>query len=400
MNVQPHIDQFLPLRPAAPRPRTRGRARLAGLALLALCAAIAGARYLYPYATPGEIVRATGLSVELRGPGTLTALSQASVGSRLQGRISALAVDRNDTVTEGEILARLAFEDLAGEVASAEANAHAAERAIAATEAERDRAVATLDKVRAIHERQQALLAKGVISEAGLEDALATRRQAEADLVHARRAIEQAEAERDAARARIAVARAQLDDSLIRAPISGIVVARTHQLGEVLTPGTELLRIVDPTSLVLTARLDESAIAALRPGQEARVTFGPDQPPIPGHVLRLDRQVDEETREFELDITLDSLPPNWALGQRGTARIVIAQRPDALTVPKSFIDRRDGHPGLWVATDGRARWREVGLGAAGSERVEISRGLVSGDTVLAPQDVYPLMRVRLSEATP
>ncbi|MFD2029155.1 efflux RND transporter periplasmic adaptor subunit [Ancylobacter dichloromethanicus] len=179
---------------------------------------------------------------------------------------------------------------------------------MSAAQAERDRAVATLEKARATHERQVALLAKGVASEAGLEDALAARRQAEADLARAGRAIEQAEAERDAAMARIAVARAQLDDSVLRAPISGVVVSRARHVGEVLTPGSEVLHLVDPASLVLTARLDESGISAILPGQEARVTFARAGNAIPGHVLRLGREVDEETREFEVDIALDRFP--------------------------------------------------------------------------------------------
>ncbi|MCS0494061.1 efflux RND transporter periplasmic adaptor subunit [Ancylobacter sp. MQZ15Z-1] len=400
MNVQPDLDQFQSLRPPVPRARSRGRLRLAGLALALLAAALFGGRYLYPHAVAGETVRPGSLTVELRGPGTLAALSEASVGSRIQGRIDSLAVDRNDKVTKGEVLARLGFDDLAGELTSAQASADASGRAVATAEAERDRAAAALEQARATHERQVTLIAKGVVSEATLDDALSARRQAEAELVRTKRAIEQAEAERDAAKARVAVARAQLDDSVIRAPIDGVVVSRAHYLGEVLTPGTELLHIVDPKSLVLTTRLDESTIAAVQAGQTATVTFGPAQAPITGHVLRLDREVDEETREFELDIALDTLPVNWALGQRGIARLAIETRTGVLTVPKSFIARRNGIPGLWVARNGRAHWREVGLGAAGETRVEVTRGLAGGDTVLAPDGVFAGMRVRVEETRP
>lgn len=400
MNVQPGLDQFLSLEAPLPRPRRRHGLRLTVLAAVVLGIGFVGLRYFYPHAVEGEILRPGMLDVELQGPGTLSALTAASVGSRIQARIEELAVDRNDVVGKGEILARLAFDDLSGELDAAEAGAHAAERGVAAAQAERDHAVATLEKARATHQRQVALLAKGVASEAGLEDALAARRQAEADFARAGRAIEQAEAERDGAKARIAIARVQLDDSVLRAPISGVVVSRTRHVGEVLAPGSELLHLVDPESLVLTARLDESAISAVLPGQAAEITFTRAEASIPGHVLRLGREVDPETREFEIDIALDALPVNWALGQRATARIIIERRGPVLTVPTSFVVWRDGRPGVWVASSGRAQWCEVTLGVAGARRVEIRRGLDAGQEILKPGDLYPFMRVRLAGTAP
>lgn len=394
MNVQPGLGPFLALEAPLPRPRRRPGLRLTVLAAVVLGIGFVGLRYFYPHAVEGEMLRPGMLDVELQGPGTLSALSEASVGSRLQARIEELAVDRNDVVAKGEILARLAFDDLGGELHTVEASARAAQHAVSAAKAERDRAIATLEKAGATHERQVALLARGVASEAGLEDALAARRQAEADFARAGRAIEQAEAEHDAAMARIAVARAQLDDSVLRAPIAGVVVSRTRHVGEVLTPGSELLHLVDPESLVLTVRLDESAISAVLPGQAARITFARAEEPISGHVLRLGREVDAETREFEIDIALDAIPANWALGQRAMARILVERRGPVLTVPSSFLVWRDGHPGVWVATRARARWREVTLGQAGMERVEIRRGLDAGQEILKPGDLYPFMRVR------
>lgn len=399
MNIQTTIDTLPPLVPPPPRkPGTRRRnVALALLALLAL--GLPGWRYGYPHDVPSEQVRPGALLIELKGPGTLTALNEATVSSRIQARIEHLLVDRNDAVSKGDVLARLAFDDLAGELAASEASAEASERAIRAAEADRERAAAALDKARAANERQQALFARGVTSQAGLDDARATLRQAEADVTHADRSVEKAEAEREAARARIMVARTQLGDSVLTAPIDGVVVSRAHHLGDMLTPGAELLRIVDPADLVLTARLDESAIGLVRPGQSARVTFG-SAVAISGKVLRLGRQVDEETREFELDIVLDRLPENWALGQRGTARIAVERRDGVLTVPQAFLARRNGRPGVWVIEGGRARWRPVVLGASGAERVEISGGLRSGEVVLAPAGLYPLMRVSATGERP
>lgn len=403
MNVQSPIGTLAPLAPLAPPPpRERGRGRLrhvlVALAMLAL--GLLGWRYAFPHVVPAEPLRPGPLVVELKGPGTLTALFEATVSSRIQARIEQLPVDRNDVVARGDVLARLAFGDLAGEVAAAEASAEASERAIRAAEADRGRAAASLDKAQAAHDRQQSLFGRGVTSQAGLDDTRAALRQAEAELTHADRSVERAEAESAAARARVAVARTQLADAVLTAPIGGVVVSRAHNLGDMLTPGEELLRIVDPAGIVLTARLDESVIDLVRPGQAARMTFGRSAAPVSGRVLRLGRQVDEETREFEVDIALDRLPENWALGQRGIARIAVERREDALTVPHAFLVRRNGKPGVWVLEGGRARWRAVTLGARGADRVEIVRGPAAGAVILEPAGLYPRARVRPAEARP
>ncbi|MFD2029154.1 hypothetical protein ACFSKM_00220 [Ancylobacter dichloromethanicus] len=78
------------------------------------------------------------------------------------------------------------------------------------------------------------------------------------------------------------------------------------------------------------------------------------------------------------------------------ARIMVERRGPVLTVPTSFLVWRDGHPGVWVASSSRARWREVALGESGAQRVEIRRGLSAGQRILKPVDLYPFMRVRLA----
>lgn len=364
------------------------------LSLLAFALAMLGERYLVARNAAAQMIAPTDLTVDIRGPGTISALRESRIGSRLQARLVEINVDRNDSVADGQLLARLASDDLAAEFTAARASAEAAERAILSAQADRQRAQAALAQATATHRRQDELHDKGYASEAALDDAVTALHQAEADVARADRTIEQAEAERDAARARIAQARAGLDDTTIRAPIAGVVVSRAHQAGDMLTPGAELLHIVDPSSLVLTTRLDESIIARLAPGQPATINFADTTTPIRGHVARIGREVDQETREFEVDVALDTLPVNWALGQRGTARIEVARRTDVLSVPKAALLHRDGKAGVWIVDDGRARWREVQIGETGAQAVEIRAGVVSGETVLDPDGVYPFMRVR------
>jgi HlyD family secretion protein len=97
----------------------------------------------------------------------------------------------------------------------------------------------------------------------------------------------------------------------------------------------------------------------------------------------LAKEVDKETREFIVDVSLEKLPLNWAVGQRAEVYIEAARKVDVVAVPEDFIKWRDNSPGLFVLKNGRAQWRTVTQGVhGGSGMIEILDGLREGDTIL------------------
>lgn len=149
----------------------------------------------------------------------------------------------------------------------------------------------------------------------------------------------------------------------------------------------------------MSARFDESVIARLEPGQIATIRFGGNGEALyRGTVRRIAREVDQETREFTVDIAPVRLPPNWALGQRATVVIDLGDVQDVLAVPAASIARRDGHAGVWVESDGRAVWRPVDLGRIGGAEVEVLSGLAAGDTILlSPERAFTGMKIASRE---
>ncbi|WP_421995324.1 efflux RND transporter periplasmic adaptor subunit [Reyranella sp.] len=371
------------------------------LALVAAAVGIAaGDRYGRPRTVAQFPVTSGPLDIETRGPGTLDALGKATISARTQGRLSDVLVDRGDYVAPGTLIATIAADDLASQLDAATASHQAAAHVVTQAIAERERSDAALSNARSTHARKSALLRQGWANRADYDAALAAQRQAEAEFARAGAAVDAAIAQEKAAAATVRVAEAQIEETIVRAPFFGIVVSRDRNPGDLMTPGAPIVQIVDPSTLVLTARFDESVMATVRPGQASHVRFSaqPDRP-IAGRILRLGRQVDVETREFTVDITLEERPLNWAIGQRGTATVVTGVHRQALSVPEQAIVRRDGKPGLWVARGGRARWRPVELGESGGRHVEIRAGISNGDTVLAPDGAFEGMRVRGTETT-
>jgi membrane fusion protein (multidrug efflux system) len=249
------------------------------------------------------------------------------ISPKVQGYVSALPIVDNQTVRTGDVLVRIDDADFRARVAQAEANVAAAkagieaqqaaisnldsqtaqqrnmiaqaEAAVMSAEAEVERAqldytrYETLAKEFATpRQRLEAATADlrkataalagtraAASAERGKLDVLASsRKQAEAGLQQARASLGQAEASQT-------LARIDLANTVLRAPVDGVVGARSVRLGALVQPGTPLLSIVPLDRVWVVANFKETQVARMRPGQA--VTIRADSFPgvaIPGHV--------------------------------------------------------------------------------------------------------------------
>lgn len=382
-------------------PRRGGWRRLARGALLyglplALAGLWAANRYLIPAEVAGHRLAPMPIQAIVSGPGTLDARTRTVVGVKTQGRLVSLAVDAGDRVAAGQVLARLDDADLKGQLAQAEAQSEVAARAVDLARADLQRAEAQLTRTRLDADRKERLSGTGVASRADMDNATAALASAEADLARARAAIPQALANLAAVRATVDTQRARLGETVLTAPFAGIVTRRDRSPGFVLSPGASLLQIVDPASLIVIARFDETVMSALTPGLAVEVRFRSHPGAIfAARIDRLQPEVDTETREIRVELVLDKPPEPWALSQRADARVVVAERADALAVPSQYVQRRQGQSGVWVDSHGHARWRLVQTGLVGATMIELRDGAAAGELILDPAGQYEGRPVRV-----
>ena len=304
---------------------------------------------------------------EVFGTGTLEAKVAIGVSAKIIGKVTDVLVDQGDTVKAGQVLARLEATDY--------------ENAVRLTEARVSEADAELAKAKLDIERNRPLLQNQTISQAEF-DATKT-------------GYDLAEAKRRSAEADLGVARAHLADTKITSPVSGLVVTRNLEVGSTVVPGAPIFRLAETEVIWVQAMVDEAEIGKLKVGQPAQVVFRfSPREPRGGRVTRLAREADRVTEELQVDVTVEDLPPNYFLGQKADVFVETSRKADALQVPMIAIIRRDRTPGVFVLSQGRARWREVKLGLVGRENVEVLSGVAEEDVVI----VQPFIgKVAISE---
>lgn len=222
-----------------------------------------------------------------------------SLGAKVGGYVTAVEVRDNQAVRAGDVLFRIDDRDYRARVAQAEANVDAARARLANTgagiqlqhsliaQAASQRRAALADQVLAnrTSDRRRELVASGFISRALVDESDAGKLRADAGasasaatLAAQNQKIAVLATERDAATAALAqaqaaleLARIDLDNTIVRAPISGVVGNRQIRVGRLVTPGPSLLDIVPIADVFVVANFKETQLKGIRPGQAVRV---------------------------------------------------------------------------------------------------------------------------------
>lgn len=366
----------------------KGKSVLAVFALLGLAAGIAVlAMTLGPFA-PVKVrlaeAKAARLEVSVFGIGTVDARYAYVLGPTQTGRLWAVLADHGDHVKSGQVLAELDPVDLTDRLASTEAGLARANHTARAAQAQAREAQSRLRTAQANAERYRELFAKGFVSRE-----LADNRANEADA--ARAALEAARAQSEAARddlerlarERDGVAK-QLDNLKLRSPVDGIVVERAAEPGSTVVAGQAVLKVIDPSSVWVRARIDQARAGGVRPGQEAEIVLRSHrQRPLAGKVARVELQSDVVTEERIVNVAFEAPPPDVSIGELAEVTIHSGRIDDALVIPGSALRRLGEQTGVWRVERGRARFHPVTPGAQSLDgELQLLAGLRRGDEVV------------------
>lgn len=329
----------------------------------------------------------------LDATGYVVARRQANVSSKVTGRVVEVLIEEGMAVEKNQIVARL--EDIN------------AKKSFDVTKAELDAAKAQVAEVRAHmveaklnYDRNNTLLQKQLVSQASFDiikanyDSLRAQLNNREELVNVNEKL-------------LAQQKQNLDDYILRAPFAGVVIAKTSQPGEMISPisagsgftRTGICTLVDMTSLEIEVDVNESYIQRVHAGQlaEAVLEAYPEWK-IPAKVAAIIPTADRQKATVKVRVAFQNLDPR-ILPDMGVKvsflnpEPVEKQKPKeplGIRVPITAVRSVEENKYVFVVKDGVAQQRKVKLNASYGSDVYISEGLSAGEDFVV--DVKPEMK--------
>ena len=361
------------------------RRRLAFVwATIALLAVAGAAAWRFGRATDVPVAVAAQGSIVARvaGPGTVQARVPVTLSARVNATITQVEVDVGDTVHQGQLLATLDDRDLSARRGVVTGQQEALLRNIEGARAALSKAQADLELARSRQRRDAELLAQGFVSQAVVDASNSALDGAAAGVDAARSTLAAREADARALSQEARYSDAVLSYTRIVSPFDGVVVQRLGEVGNTVVPGTPILKLVDPKTLWVATRVDESVVGRVQVGQASRIRLRSGEL-LGGKVARIARQSDAATRELDVHVAFDAVPQRFAIDQEAEVTIEVGED-RGIVVPLAALTRDGaGRQGVLVVEGGRTRFQPVETAGADAGRLLVRKGLSGGESVVA-----------------
>lgn len=357
----------------------------------------------------------------LSASGYVVAHHKIAVGAKVMGRVEWIGVEKGDTVQEGQVLVRLENSEFRAQVNQAKANLAAAQARLdqlrtgsRPEEKLKDRAAvlqaeANLKNAEAEYERTEALYRAGVSSKAEFDRALAQRDSAAAMLQAARQSsamtdigprkeeIRAAEAEVQQMKAALDYANTQLAATEIRAPVSGTVLERIVERGEMVSPSafgesgarTSVVDLADLTDLQVELDISQTEFARLKMSQRAEII--PEAYPnlrFSGYIEEIAPEANRAKSTVQVKVKVEN--PNEQLRPEMNARVNFLSDKAAASesksiarvlVPKAAVVKEDNNAFVFVVKGDRVEQRTIRTGEESGDAYVVLDGLSGNETV-------------------
>ena len=332
-------------------------------------------------ARPAETAGAGADRTVLNASGYVTARREATVSSKITGKVTEILIEEGIKVEAGQVLARLDDTNVRGSLQLAQAQLASAQAALEETrvrlkEAEQDQ------------RRQSSLIKGNVAAQADYDHA-----EAAAQALRAR--LAQQETDVTVGERGVAIWQQQLEDTIIRAPFAGIVTSKNAQPGEMISPmssggftRTGICTIVDMDSREIEIDVNESYINRVSPGQPVDATLDAYAGwKIPCKVIAIIPTADRQKSTVRVRVGFDRLDPRILpqmavkVAFRDTSTLPAGAPGRSVLLPKSAVQSLDGRDIVFVIQNGRAERRAVTITSALEGDVTLSAGVAAGERV-------------------
>ena len=342
------------------------------------------------------------------GDGMLFPRDQAGVTAKIAAPVQRFLVQRGDHVKQGQLLAVLESRDLTAGAAESQALLAQTEANLRATtsaqipesvvkaQTDVDTAKQTEDAAKKLLDNREKLFQQGALARKLVDDAQVAYAQAHGALLAAQEhlralqsvgkqeQIKTATSQVDAARSHLQSSQAQVSYSQIVSPISGVVADRPLYAGEMATPGTPLVTVMDISRIIARANVPQNQSASVKVGQPATITQVDTNQTVEGKVTVVSPATDPNSTTIQVWVQAENPGEQLKPGTSVHVTIMTEVIKAATVVPIAAIlpGEEGGTACLVITADNLAHRRSVKLGVREGDKVQILNGVRPGEEVV------------------
>jgi multidrug efflux system membrane fusion protein len=301
------------------------------------------------------VLTANSVAIDAEFPGEVRARVESRLAFRVPGKITARKVDPGTLVKRGQVLMQLDPQDLQLSQAQAMAGLRAAET--------------TRDLAKSELKRYQELRVKNFVSQAVLDQKVSAWKAAQANV--------------DAAQAGYRGQSNQAGYATLVSDVDGVVTAVDADVGQVVTPGTPVVRVAKTSEKEIVIGLPEDKVETMRKVQDVTVRLWarPDVV-IPGKIREVSPVADAATRTYAVKVSIPDSAEDVKLGMTALVQFSSTTAQPMIRVPLTALYHEKSTTSVWVVENGSVKLVPVQVGGTAGNEVVLIGGVTAGQSVV------------------
>jgi multidrug efflux system membrane fusion protein len=301
------------------------------------------------------VLNPSNVDVDAEFSGEVRARVESRLGFRVGGKITARSVDVGSLVRRGQVLMQLDPQDLRLNESSAKANLRAAET--------------TRDLAKAELKRYQELRVKNFVSQAVLDAKFSGWTAAQANV--------------DAAQAAFFGSANQAGYATLVADVDGVVTAVDAEVGQVVSPGSPVVRVAKNGDKEIVIGLPEDKVETMRKVEDVTVKLWANpNVTFAGKIREISPVADPATRTYAVKVAVPDTPPEVKLGMTAIVQFSSKTAVPLIHVPLTALFQDKGVSAVWVVENGAVRLAPVQLGGTAGNEILLTGGVKPGQSVV------------------
>ncbi|NMM64996.1 efflux RND transporter periplasmic adaptor subunit [Clostridium sp. P21] len=328
---------------------------------------------------------------------SLEASEEGTISNKVGGKVTQVSFENGQSVSAGQALIKLDDTDIRNNIKSSEAQVAAAQAQLNSSESSANssqiginKQQTNLESAKRNYDRMKALYDQGAETKVDLENAETQLKNAQTDLQTAKANAQSSSLSAEAQRANIQKSqtdlntqRESLQNTIITAPVSGVISGKNVTVGQYISPGTVIGKVENISSINAVIEVKDSDLSYVK--LEAKAKFklsSEDSKEYDGVIKSIDGVADPQSRIFKCKIQIDNKDGKLKPGVFGKIKIVKDENKKAITLPLKALGGSKGKYYVFTNNNGAAKKQNITVGEISEDTVEIKSGIKDGDNVI------------------